>query len=117
VAVIERKWFGGTCVNTGCIPTKTLIASARAAHVARRAEHFGVKIGGPIRVDMKWVKARKDAVSLKSRSGVPYNKHAAFCLETQHFPDSINHPNFPSTVLEPGKTYKSTTIYKFGTGR
>jgi aldose 1-epimerase len=55
--------------------------------------------------------------TLKSRSGVPYNKHAAFCLETQHFPDSINHPTFPSTVLEPGKTYKSTTIYKFGTGK
>ena len=50
--------------------------------------------------------------TLKSRKGIPYQKHAAFCLETQHFPDSINHPNFPSTVLEPGKTYKTTTIYR-----
>ena len=51
--MIERKRFGGTCVNNGCIPTKSLIASARAAHVARRAGDFGVVIEGPIRVDMK----------------------------------------------------------------
>ena len=51
--------------------------------------------------------------SLKNRAGVPYQKHAAFCLETQHFPDSVNHPNFPSTILEPGKTYKTTTVYRF----
>jgi len=53
--------------------------------------------------------------TIKSRTGVPYGKHSAFCLETQHFPDSINHPAFPSAVLEPGKTYKTTTIYRFGT--
>jgi len=53
--------------------------------------------------------------TLKNRAGVPYQKHAAFCLETQHFPDSINHANFPSTVLEPGKTYQTTTVYRFGT--
>ena len=53
VAIIERKRFGGTCVNNGCIPTKTLVASARAAHVARRAADFGVVIDGPVRVDMK----------------------------------------------------------------
>jgi pyruvate/2-oxoglutarate dehydrogenase complex dihydrolipoamide dehydrogenase (E3) component len=70
VALIERKLFGGTCVNTGCIPTKTLVASAYAAHLARRAADFGVTIGGPIGVDMKSVKARKDAVSGKSRHGV-----------------------------------------------
>ncbi|MGE5360440.1 MAG: aldose epimerase family protein, partial [Bacteroidales bacterium] len=52
--------------------------------------------------------------TLKNRNGIPYNKHAAFCLETQHFPDSVNHPNFPSTILEPGQTYRSTTVYKFG---
>lgn len=51
--------------------------------------------------------------TIKNRNGVPYAKHAAFCLETQHFPDSVNHPNFPSTILEPGKTYKTTTIYSF----
>jgi len=43
-----------------------------------------------------------------------YKQHTGFCLETQHFPDSINHPEFPSTVLRPGETYKSTTIFKFG---
>ncbi len=70
VAVAERKRFGGTCVNTGCIPTKTLIASARAAYVARRAAEFGVTIGGPVAVDMKRVKARKDLVVERSREGV-----------------------------------------------
>jgi pyruvate/2-oxoglutarate dehydrogenase complex dihydrolipoamide dehydrogenase (E3) component len=70
VAMIERKLFGGTCVNTGCIPTKTMVASAHAAHLARRANDFGVKIQGAIRVDMRAVKARKDAISAKSRDGV-----------------------------------------------
>ena len=70
VAVIERKDFGGTCVNTGCIPTKTLVASAYAAHLARRAAEYGVTIATPIGVDMKRVKARKDEVSGKSRRGV-----------------------------------------------
>ena len=69
-AIIERKLFGGTCVNVGCIPTKTLIASARAAHVARRAADFGVLIDGPIRVDMAQVRARKDAVVRQSNEGV-----------------------------------------------
>ena len=70
VAIVERKRFGGTCVNTGCIPTKSLIASARAAHVARRAADFGVVVEGPIRVDMKAVKARKDAIVKVSNEGV-----------------------------------------------
>ena len=70
VAIIERKLFGGTCVNTGCIPTKTMVASAYAAHMARRAEEFGVMIGDDVHVDMGRVKARKDAVSEKSRTGV-----------------------------------------------
>ncbi len=70
VAMIERKLFGGTCVNTGCIPTKTLVASAHAAHLARRGADFGVRVGGDIAVDMKAVKARKDAISGKSREGV-----------------------------------------------
>jgi pyruvate/2-oxoglutarate dehydrogenase complex dihydrolipoamide dehydrogenase (E3) component len=60
VAIVERKRFGGTCVNNGCIPTKTLIASARAAWVARHAGELGVRVGGDISVDMKAVKARKD---------------------------------------------------------
>ena len=51
--------------------------------------------------------------TIKNRKGVPYEKHAAFCLETQHYPDSVNHPNFPSTILEPGQTYRTTTVYAF----
>jgi pyruvate/2-oxoglutarate dehydrogenase complex dihydrolipoamide dehydrogenase (E3) component len=69
VAVIERHKFGGTCVNTGCIPTKTLVASAYAAHVARRGADYGFT-AGDVRVDMKRVKARKDAVSGRSNKGV-----------------------------------------------
>jgi len=70
IAVIERDKFGGTCVNNGCIPTKTLVASAYAARVAHRAGEYGVQIGGPVRVDMKRVKARKDEVSGRSNKGV-----------------------------------------------
>ncbi len=62
VALVERRRLGGTCVNDGCMPTKTLVASARAAHIARRAADFGVRIDGTVSVDMKAVKARKDAV-------------------------------------------------------
>jgi pyruvate/2-oxoglutarate dehydrogenase complex dihydrolipoamide dehydrogenase (E3) component len=70
VAIIERKLFGGTCVNTGCIPTKTMVASAYAAHMARRAAEFGVETPGSVSVDMQRVKARKDAISGQSRVGV-----------------------------------------------
>jgi pyruvate/2-oxoglutarate dehydrogenase complex dihydrolipoamide dehydrogenase (E3) component len=70
VAIIERNRFGGTCVNTGCIPTKTLVASAQVAHMAARAQEFGVEVAAPIRVDMKRVKARKDEITGKSRNGV-----------------------------------------------
>jgi len=69
-AIVERKLFGGTCVNVGCIPTKTLVASARAAYMARRGGDFGVTIDGPISVDMKKVKARKDGVVRQSNEGV-----------------------------------------------
>ncbi|HTD21634.1 MAG TPA: FAD-containing oxidoreductase [Terriglobales bacterium] len=70
VAIVERKLFGGTCVNTGCIPTKTMVASAYAARVAQRAAEYGVTLDGTVRVDMKKVKARKDAISGKSRVGM-----------------------------------------------
>jgi aldose 1-epimerase len=50
---------------------------------------------------------------VQGKGGVTYKKHQAFCLEAQHFPDSINHPSFPSVVLRPGQEYKQTTIYKF----
>jgi pyruvate/2-oxoglutarate dehydrogenase complex dihydrolipoamide dehydrogenase (E3) component len=92
VAIIERKLFGGTCVNTGCTPTKTLAASAYAAHVARRAADYGVRIEGSVNVDMKAVKARKDAVVSAFRNGVErslktlqgctvYEGHARFVAE------------------------------------
>jgi pyruvate/2-oxoglutarate dehydrogenase complex dihydrolipoamide dehydrogenase (E3) component len=88
VAVIERKHVGGTCVNTGCIPTKTLVASAHAAHLARRGAEYGVGTG-PVTVDMAKVKARKDDIMLKDRTGVQdwldgmqgctfFNGHARF---------------------------------------
>jgi pyruvate/2-oxoglutarate dehydrogenase complex dihydrolipoamide dehydrogenase (E3) component len=70
VAVIERHRFGGTCVNTGCTPTKTLVASAYAAHLARRAGDFGVSVAGPVAIDMKKVKERKDYVLGLSTRGV-----------------------------------------------
>ena len=70
VAFVERHLFGGTCVNTGCMPTKTLVASAYAAHLARRASDYGVVLGSPPRIDMPKVKARADAVSAKSRTGI-----------------------------------------------
>src|SRR3982751_6720046 len=63
VAIVERKLFGGTCVNTGCMPTKTLVASAYAAHLARRGVEYGVRIERPIEIDMMTIKARADTVS------------------------------------------------------
>jgi pyruvate/2-oxoglutarate dehydrogenase complex dihydrolipoamide dehydrogenase (E3) component len=70
VALVERHLFGGTCVNTGCMPTKTLVASAYAAHLARRAADYGVMIAGDVGIDMKRVKARADTVSANARNGV-----------------------------------------------
>ncbi len=69
-AVIERDRFGGTCVNNGCTPTKAMVASARAAYMARRAADFGVTIDGSVSVDMKKVKQRKDAIVAKSNQGL-----------------------------------------------
>ncbi|MGV0790984.1 FAD-containing oxidoreductase [Mycolicibacterium sp. XJ1819] len=69
VAVIERKLVGGTCVNTGCIPTKTLVASAYAAHLARRGAEYGV-LTGDVGVEMARVKARKDEIVHEDRTGV-----------------------------------------------
>ena len=69
VAVIERKLLGGTCLNVGCTPTKTLVASAYAANMARRGSEYGVQIDGLVTVDMKRVKARKDAVLAPRQAG------------------------------------------------
>ena len=70
VALIERHLFGGTCVNTGCMPTKTLVASAYAAHLARRGAEYGVMLDTPPRIDMPRVKVRADAISANSRAGI-----------------------------------------------
>jgi pyruvate/2-oxoglutarate dehydrogenase complex dihydrolipoamide dehydrogenase (E3) component len=69
-AVIERHRFGGTCVNTGCIPTKTLVASARAVHMARRGAEFGFTVGGDVAVDLARVRARKNEIVRQSNEGV-----------------------------------------------
>jgi pyruvate/2-oxoglutarate dehydrogenase complex dihydrolipoamide dehydrogenase (E3) component len=69
-AIIERKKFGGTCVNTGCTPTKALVASARTAHIARRGADFGIQIAGRIAVDMTKVKERKDEIVRQSNEGL-----------------------------------------------
>ena len=70
VVLVERGLFGGTCVNTGCTPTKTLVASAAAAHSARRAGDFGIRIEGDVTVDMAAVMARKDGVVKADRKSV-----------------------------------------------
>jgi pyruvate/2-oxoglutarate dehydrogenase complex dihydrolipoamide dehydrogenase (E3) component len=70
VALAERKLFGGTCVNTGCMPTKTLVASAYAAHIVRRAAEYGIFSAGPTTIDMPRVKARADAVTITARSSI-----------------------------------------------
>jgi pyruvate/2-oxoglutarate dehydrogenase complex dihydrolipoamide dehydrogenase (E3) component len=70
VAFVERKLFGGTCVNTGCTPTKAMVASAYAAHIARRSADYGVSIDTEVAVDLKAVNARRDSIVAKSRTGV-----------------------------------------------
>jgi pyruvate/2-oxoglutarate dehydrogenase complex dihydrolipoamide dehydrogenase (E3) component len=72
VAVVERDKFGGTCVNTGCIPTKAMVASAYAARMAQRASEYGVEIAGQPRTDLAKVQARKAAISAKSRDGLEH---------------------------------------------
>lgn len=69
-AIIEKDQFGGTCVNTGCTPTKTMVASAKVAHIARRSMEFGVNIDGTVSVDMKKVKERKDKLVRQSTEGL-----------------------------------------------
>ena len=108
VAVIERKFFGGTCVNTGCTPTKTLVASAYVAHMTRRAADFGVKIPCEIAVDMKAVKARKDHVSGLSRDGVEQSlKNLKGCTVYQ------GHARFvgPNSVEVGGEILEANRIF------
>src|SRR5688572_15876302 len=107
-AIIERKLFGGTCVNVGCIPTKTLIASARAAHVARNGAAYGVAIEGRITVDMPRVKARKDAVVKQSNEGV-----TTWLKGTPNLTVLEGHARFegPRTVRVNGKLLEATEIF------
>src|SRR5919106_5953442 len=108
VAIVERKRFGGTCVNNGCIPTKSLIASARAAHVARRAADFGVVIEGPVRVDMKAVKPRKDAIVRVSNEGVEEGLR-----ENPNVTVHVGHARFigPKRVEVNGKILEAEQIF------
>jgi len=108
VAVIERKLFGGTCVNTGCIPTKTLVASARTAHVARRAADYGIMIDGGISIDMKKVKARKDQVSGASNKNVE-----AWVKGMENVTVYEGHGRFesPGTVSVNGETLEADKIF------
>jgi len=108
VAVIERKLFGGTCVNTGCIPTKTLVASARTAHVASRAADYGIMIEGAISVDMKKVKARKDGISGASNKGVE-----SWLKGMENVTVFEGHGRFesPDTVIVNGQTLEADKIF------
>jgi pyruvate/2-oxoglutarate dehydrogenase complex dihydrolipoamide dehydrogenase (E3) component len=107
VAIIERDKFGGTCVNTGCTPTKTLVASAYAIHAARRGAEYGFAIGD-MRVDMKRVKARKDAVSGRSSKGVE-----DWLRGTPHCTVIQGHARFqsPNTVAVNDEVLQADKIY------
>ena len=107
-AVIERRRFGGTCVNVGCIPTKTLVASARAIHVARRGAEFGFTTGGDVRVDMSRVKARKDAIVRQSNEGVE-----RWMKSTPNLTVYDGHGRFtgPQTVTVDGEVLRADHIF------
>ncbi|HEY1434435.1 MAG TPA: FAD-containing oxidoreductase [Thermoanaerobaculia bacterium] len=108
VAIVERGKFGGTCVNTGCIPTKTLVASAYVAHLSRRAAEFGVSTGTPVSVDMKAVKARKDAISDGERRGVE-----TWLRATSHCTVLTGHARFesPRTVRVDAELLEADQIF------
>ena len=108
VAIIERKRFGGTCVNTGCIPTKALVASAYAAQLARRGADYGIVIDGAIKVDMRRVKARKDEIAGRSSKNVEeWLKGLANCTVIE------GHARFesPRTVSVNGALLESDQIF------
>jgi len=108
VAVIERHLYGGTCVNVGCVPTKTLVASARAAYMARRGAEFGVNINGQINVDMKRVKARKDEVVGQSNTGVTNWLNG---LENATLYKGHGRFESPNTVRINGETLEAERIF------
>ena len=107
-ALIEREHFGGTCVNDGCIPTKTLVASARVAHLMRRAADYGVDIGGPLRVDMKAVKARKDRIVAQS-----VEKLTQWLSDTPNLTLIRSHARFtgPRTIEVDGATLRADKVF------
>ena len=108
VAIVERNRFGGTCVNTGCTPTKTLVASAYAAHLARRAGDYGVVIESPIKVDMKRVKARKDAIVRRASEGIEQ-----WLQDTPNLTVIRGHARFdsPQTVQVDGDVLEADRIF------
>jgi pyruvate/2-oxoglutarate dehydrogenase complex dihydrolipoamide dehydrogenase (E3) component len=106
-AIIERHKFGGTCVNTGCTPTKTLVASAEAIHVARRGAEYGFSIAD-LQVDMKRVKTRKDEASARSSKGVEeWLRGTTNCTVIQ------GHASFqsPNTVAVNDEVLQADKIY------
>jgi len=107
-ALIEREHFGGTCVNDGCIPTKTLVASARVAHLMRCAADYGVDIGGPLRVDMKAVKARKDRIVAQS-----VEKLTQWLSDTPNLTLIRSHARFtgPRTIEVDGATLRADKVF------
>lgn len=108
VAVIERKQLGGTCVNTGCIPTKSMVASAYAAHMARRGHEYGVVTSAGIRVDLRRVKTRKDEISGNSRSNIE-----KWLANTANLTVVYGHARFADsqTVLVNGERYTAPQIF------
>ena len=108
VAIIERAQFGGTCVNTGCTPTKALVASAYTAHLIRRAAEYGVTTGGTVTIDMKQVKARKDAIVAGSRNGLE-----ASLRRTANITVVQDHARFVSAkeVSAGGETLRAPRIF------
>ncbi|HWM90029.1 MAG TPA: FAD-containing oxidoreductase [Thermoanaerobaculia bacterium] len=107
-ALIERSLLGGTCVNDGCTPTKALIASARAVHIARRGDDYGFSPGGEVRVDMKRVKARKDDVVRQSSEGLEKWLHGMENVTVIH-----GHARFtgPHSVAVNGRELSAERIF------
>ena len=107
-AIVERHLMGGTCVNTGCIPTKTLVASARVAYLSRRAAEFGLKIDEPVSVDMARVKARKDEIVAASNAGV-----TAWVEDMDNVTLIRGHARFegPRTISVNGETLSAERIF------
>ena len=104
VAIAERARFGGTCINTGCTPTKTMLASAYAAHLARRGAEFGVLAGGPVKVDMRGVQTRKNEIAGVGRAAVERSLR-----ETQNITVLQGHARFVSPrEVEVGETRLSS---------